>query len=203
MSMFSNYFDNEGPKNNIISYEEPELQKVQVGPVIYKRDYAGNITSATWHHNDIFTFEDTLNMCIGVPENSLVYEFSEQTPINQAPPTIYGQYAYNVWTWRCWVCTYDENEHLYWKETALYQDPKSCKIITLLRNVGGMHTIVNILNFRKEVLYSFTLKDTANIKINIDTQELPLLVSGQYCFEIISASEESARTLKNIPITIL
>lgn len=201
MSMFDNYNKDSEKSCNITSSYFRNIEKVDVGSILYTRDTAGNLIKVSWNENDKFLFKDTINVNIIVDSSSKIYEVTTLGPTEKTEGDI-GQRAYNTVDWRCWICKGQKDEKYIWKETTLYQDLDGNKIIPLQFPSYNTTITANILNFRRETIYTFDFHNTTQVSIPIDKEKLPLLVQGQYFVELILSNEVDSQTLKTLPITI-
>jgi len=103
-------------------------------------------------------------------------------------------------TWKCWSCCGKHLGKYEWQEIPLVECENGSLRITLTRDVTNKTLVTNILNFRREVIYSF---EGDSISIEINKEKQPLLVQGQYFLEEILKSENDTQTIKILPITIL
>ena len=200
MSMFNNYkYPDSGMKYNLTSDCNPGYKKLNVESPYKKFDKAGNLISLSWNENDTFILEDTMDKNIFVESDARIYDNIEGYPTE----TTSGgccQKAYNTINWKCWTC-YGKHLNKYsWEEIPLIECETGTLRITLKRDLENKKVISNILNFRREIIYSFE-GDSVNFEINKEKQ--PLLVQGQYFLEEILKSENTTQTIKIIPITIL
>lgn len=201
MSMFDNYNHNSGPGYNLEHCSQEQFDRIYIGPPIIERDRSSNIIKFTWKENDEFILEDSIDVVAFVDEDSRIYTFPEDGPTSKTKG-VKGQRAYNTVDWKCWICL-GQCENCYcWKETALDVCKKGTRKIIFTRNIYNKTTIANILDFRHNIIYTYTFKNSANIQIPISKQETPLLVQGQYILEILLKDENSQRTLKTTPISI-
>jgi len=198
--MFSNYnYSDSGMKYNLTSDFPPINKEITTQPPYKKFDKAGNLISICWNEHDIFVLQDTFNKNIFVEADARIYDNEEEHP-NE---TTFGgccQKAYNTVTWKCWSCCGKHLGKYEWQEIPLVECENGSLRITLTRDVTNKTLVTNILNFRREVIYSF---EGDSISIEINKEKQPLLVQGQYFLEEILKSENDTQTIKILPITIL
>lgn len=198
--MFSNYkYSDSGMKYNLTSEFPPVYKDINTQPPYRKFDKAGNLTSLWWSENDIFILEDTLDSNIFVESDARIYDTLEGHPDENTPGAC-CQKAYNTMTWKCWTCCGKHLDKYDWEEIPLVECENGTLRITLKRDIENKKIVSNILNFRREVLYSF---EGDNISFEINKDKQPLLVQGQYYLEEILESENDSQTIKVLPITIL
>lgn len=198
--MFKNYkYPDSGMKYNLTSDCSPRYKKLIVKSPYKKFDKAGNLISLSWNENDTFILEDTVDKNIFVESDARIYDNIEGYPTET---TCGGccQKAYNTINWKCWTCYGKHLDKYNWEEIPLIECENGTLRITLKRNIENKKIISNILNFRREVIYSF---EGDNISFEINKEKQPLLVQGQYFLEEILKSENDTQVIKIVPITIL
>ena len=101
--------------------------------------------------------------------------------------------------WKCWNCCGKHLGKYEWQEIPLVECKNGSLIITLIHDTTNKTLVTNILNFRREIIYSFK----GNIiEFEINKEKQPMLVQGQYFLEEILKSENNSQIIKIIPITI-
>ena len=200
MSIFNNY-DTSGLKYNITETCPAVYNEVNTKDYQVITDYAGNLTKLCWYEKSVFTLTDTVNKNIIVDCDARIYETSGEGP-TELTRGEQCQKAYNTVDNKCWTC-YGFHKGIYkWEEIPIVENLTGEIVITLQQDMTNKKVISNILNFRREVVYTFE-SETPNIEIPIDINKYPLLVQGQYWLEEIIMSENEADVIKIIPITII
>lgn len=85
----------------------------------------------------------------------------------------------------------DINSELYlWeKDELLTFIENGNKEIDVLPNMANKSVLVTIMNFRHEVIYSYTFENTAYFNIEINKDKTPLLVEGQFFINVYIQDE--------------
>lgn len=90
-----------------------------------------------------------------------------------------------------------------WEEDSLITFVKDgTKEIILKPYIENKSMVINILDFRHEIIYSYTFDDANECKIHIDKDTTPLLVEGQFFIDIIIKTEDKVQQFNQYPIMI-
>ena len=200
MSMFNNY-STSGLKYNLTETCPAVYKDVDTSNVINETDCAGNLQKLSWFEKSVFELTDTVNKNIIVDCDARIYEVAGEGPTDITRGE-QCQKAYNTVDNKCWTC-YGFHKGVYrWEEIPIVENLTGESIITLQQDMTDKKVIINILNFRRELIYSFE-SPSSEIAIHIDTDKYPLLVQGQYWLEELVVSDNTTTVIKIVPITIL
>jgi len=199
--MFDNYtYKSSGLKYNITKDLPAILKEVNLGPLVKTTDRAGNLICVSWYHNNIFDLTDTLDMHLFVESDARVYTDESEIP-DEHTFGEFHQKAYNTASWKCWLCNGVHRDLYEWGEIPLLECINGTMLLTFKFNKVFKNITCNILNFRREILYTYE-QDTSDILIHIDPKDQPLMVEGQYFLEIYLNTDDTTQHIKTIPITI-
>lgn len=200
MSIFNNY-DTSGLKYNLTESCPVVYKEINTNDYKKETDCAGNLTKLCWYEKSVFNLTDTINKNIIVDCDARIYETTGEGPTDITRGE-QCQKAYNTVDNKCWTCYGFHKGKYKWEEIPIVENLTGELLITLQQDMTNKKVISNILNFRREVIYTFEY-ETSNIEIPIDIIKYPLLVQGQYWLEELIVSDTETIVVKIIPITII
>lgn len=200
MSMFDNYkYKDSGMKYNLTDNYKSIYKEVEDNHPYKTFDKNGNLIELKWNQTDKFILKDSIDKTIMVDSDARIYEITGEGPDENTTGDC-CQKAYNTIDWRCWNCCGQHHHKYIWEEIPLTECINGSLKITFIRNTENKKIVCNIMNFRREIIYSYEFNHMINIPIDSESQ--PLLVQGQYYLEELLVSNTETELLKRIPITI-
>jgi len=182
MSMFDSY-------NNLREHYIPS--NVDVSLPIQRKTYEsgfphveldrwGNPNGYSWQYGETGEIEFPLNKVVYVEENAIVYTERGEHPTTATEGT-YGQRAYNTVDLKTWVCkTLDKNIYV-WEEMVGFSYPKNgVKEIHLGALNHPVTAVIQIYNFREELIYSKSMETADKAILIIDEELSKKLLKGTY-----------------------
>lgn len=173
MSMFSNYLDTNYIPNNI-KPNEPDIYISEPIELPYKMyDIKNNLVGLCWSSEDKFQLKLSLKHTIYVEPESLILTSAgkQPTPLEAIKK---GLKAYNTVESKSWTCVQAGNK-LFWSEDPSFQYPKNGLVpYTFSYDMLGKDLIIEITNFRYDVIKSFRFVDTDTGFINIGVDDFKL-----------------------------
>lgn len=162
-------------------------------------DRFNHIWGYTWSWKDTVSIPITANKTINVPDNSIIVYNSGEYPTSETEGQI-GQKYYNVPDIESWTCkniTVDSEENTteydWVQDDQLKYVENSNTKITIEPNIEGKHLEVEILNFRRELLYSKSFDEgVASSDLDIDLDMSKDMVPGIYFIRIRLVSDTTS-----------
>lgn len=158
-------------------------------------DSKQNFLGYGWNFGEQFSITLSVDDVIKVSENSLIFENANEEPNELTPAYILGQKAYNTADARSWTFVGRTNSLYIWVEDEyVIYSTSGTKTIKIQRDLTDQHVELNILNFRREVVYT-QLGETgdSDIVLNVDEDMLSILTPGLYYADIKICSDEETR----------
>ena len=173
MSMFSNYLDTNYIPNNI-KPAEPELYISEDFNLPYKMyDIKNNLVGLCWSSQDKFQLKISIEKVIYVEPEALIFTSIGRAPSLTATDKV-GLKAYNTAETKSWTCV-KAGDRLFWSEDSTFQYPKAGLVpYTFSFNMSGKDLVVDICNFKYDVLKSDRFMDSNNGNITIGTDAFTL-----------------------------
>ena len=157
--------------------------------------YQKDCNSFWWRQGDQFVFSYTPSFEIKVEKDAVILAGTE---IDENLVGIQGQRAYDIVNLISYTCTAGYNGELNWTADPIFTIPKCGSQTITLQNIDWTVFSVqfDILNFRKENIYSAELNGEYPIQIAIDDTLAELLKYGSYNFVFtLTATIEDIKTV--------
>lgn len=198
-SMFSKYFDIDPDyvPNNMDCKKPQKERSYNEDSLIAIIDRFNHIWGFTWSWKDTVSIPITVNKNLNVPDDSIIVNTPYEVPTYQTEGKV-GQKYYNVPDIRSWTCKSVEVEYptqlkaYTWIEDDYlkYIDHSNTEI-TIEPNIAGKHLEAEILNFRKEIIYSQVFDDGDNFSyMDIGLDLSNKLVPGIYFIRVRLVGED-------------
>lgn len=174
-----------------ISYNEDNLVAII--------DRFNCVCGYTWSWKDTVSIPITANKTVNIPDNSIVVYTSGEYPTSSTEGKV-GQKYYNVTDIESWTCKdilvdreEDTIEYTWIQDDQLKYVENSNTKITIEPNIEGKHLEVEILNFRREILYSKSFDEgSASNYLDIDLDMSKEMVPGIYFIRIRLVDETTS-----------
>lgn len=162
-------------------------------------DRFNQIWGYTWSWKDTVSIPITINKIVNVPDDSIIVNESGIIPTNLTEGKI-GQKFYNVVDIKSWTCKdidVDDDTHVSyygWIEDDYlkYVDHSNTEI-TIEPDISGKKLTAEILNFRKEIVYSKEFDDGESFNnLDIDLELSNKLVPGIYFVRVRLVSDTTS-----------
>lgn len=196
-----NNMDCKKPKKEV-SYNEDSLIAII--------DRFNHIWGYTWSWKDTVDIPITVNKIVNVPDNSIIVYNHLEVPTDQTVGYI-GQKYYNVTDIASWTCksinvddSSQSTSYTWFKDDYLkYIESNTNTQITIEPDISGKHLEVEILNFRKEVIYeeSFDEGESFNY-LNINLELSNKLVPGIYFIRVRLVSDTTSSFIDEYKIFV-
>jgi hypothetical protein len=163
----------------------------------------GNPVGLSWVNGEKFILDFNANPIIKVAEDSIIYEVSGEGP-STSTKGIDGQQAYNLLDCRSWTCVGQGGGFYIWVEDkeVTYVANKGTKEITLEQNFKDTSLILEIYNFRWELLFTETTSNTSSIHIHVDEKLNELMAPGVY-YALLKLNTENNSIVKSKTMLIV
>lgn len=203
MSLFDNYTNLDPTYSPNNQYKELTEISVFNNDVFQKKYNAlGELVGYGWHYGDKFSFSLSMNDCISIESNAIVYTNANESP-SENTYADFGDKAYNIIDLKCWECQSLGQTVYRWEEKNKFEHPRtSDRHITLMNNshLANKTVIMHIYNFRGENIYtqSYICDQNACVLVNVDEDISKTLISGTYRFEFVTEEEDFVKTISVI-----
>lgn len=212
MSMFDKYENNSYTPYNLTT---PSIERgvlTNFKTPLYTLDKQGNVNRFYWVEGERFSLNLRPVQKVRVPKGSLILHESGKAPSYTTEGTV-GMKCYNVVDCISWTCVDDsldildiigtEKDSYIWRQDDLFEClEKGGEEIKLTPFLKDNIFKVEILNFRHEVIYEYE-SDSEVVSIEINEEETPLLVQGQYYIRLFMSGEKYTTFIKSFNVTIL
>lgn len=199
--MFKNYFniDPNYIPNNMDFKKHQRERSYNRDSLIAIIDRFNQIWGYTWSWKDTVSIPITIDKVVNVPDDSIIMNESGIAPTNQTEGKV-GQKFYNVVDVKSWTCKDigvddDTNSPYYsWiEDDYLKYVDHSDTTITIKPNISGKKLTAEILNFRKEIVYSKEFNDgDSSSYLDIDLELSNKLVPGIYFIRVRLVSDTTS-----------
>lgn len=201
MGMFDNYRYDSGSMYNLTDCTKSIFKRTQLSPPNIVYDKAGNIRSASWNCTEMFSWTIPLKYYAFVEYDALIFDNADEQPTTNTKGNK-CQKAYNTLTHQEWLCKGRHFDEYLWQEIPLETCSECGMRIAFNWEYTQKSVIVNIFNFRRELLKTTETNAADNLIFIVDKELSNLFVSGQYYLQIMLKDDIDNTELMFIPITI-
>ena len=197
MSMFDSY-ENLNANNipNNITLEIPTKRIYYTDKPPYEQhNVLGEFIGYSWNYGETLTLKFNIQPVVKVEEDAIVYTVAGESPTSETVGK-FNQKAYNTADLKVWVCTTYDQTVYNWEELKEFSYPKyGTKEITLIKeeNLTQCKVSINIMNFRREVLFSFEANYDSVVYLTIDKDLSAILLKGIYFCDVTVSDDEKDR----------
>lgn len=182
MDMFKTYdnlSDNYIP-NNTVSDTIGDYKTINNTSLRKVFNAKGSFVGYGWDYGDTVTLRFSCAQSITVSSDSLVYETANEHPTSHTVGKV-GQQAYNTVDSKSWTCVGETDGAYIWvQDEGVVYPSDGTKVVTLAPDMTDKELVVELYNFRWELLHSFSKQGAIDISCEIGKDISNTLKSGIY-----------------------
>ena len=182
MDMFKTYdsLPEDYIPNNTVSNTTTEYKTINNTSLKKIFNAKNSFVGYGWDYGDTVTLRFSCKEDITVSSDSIVYETANEGPTSHTVAKA-GQQAYNTVDSKSWTCVGQTDGLYIWVEDdELIYPEDGTRVITLAPDMTDKELVVELYNFRWELLHSFSKQGAIDISVDIGKDISATLKPGIY-----------------------
>ena len=207
MSIISNYenLNSEYHPNNMCRRQMLSREEYQHSLPYRVYDISGDFGGYSWNYGDSLSMTFNVNPIIMVENDALIYTEAGEAPDENTEGQL-GQFAYNVYDFKCWICTTFDQITNTWELQDEFTYPRNIAgkpvMLYVYKDINQFSGKVIFYNFRWEEVCTFDVVGNDTVTIEITPEISNKLVKGIYYGAIQLDNEGSRIKLYTAPMVV-